>query len=271
MTAPFVTTWREYERAMPLRLRVRAPLRAAALRVARLRRSEAPRGIAIVHYHYVFDDQQDGFARQLAELARSFEPVKLSEAVTRLEAGTVQGNELVVTFDDGFRNQLRGARVLAEHGISGCFYLISDLIGADRELTRRICADRIEMPVAADSLTWDEAAELVTLGHEIGSHTRTHPNLAAIGEQERRAELVGSRQELESRLGVEVRHVSAPFGTSDRFGPAVSASAQATGFASCASAQRGINTSAADVFALRRHHLLAHWPLADVRTLLGFR
>ena len=269
MTTPFVTTWREYEEALPRWIRLRAPLRAAALRAARLRATEPRRGIVVVHYHYVFDDQQAGFARQIAALTASFTPVSLSEAVTRLETGTVTGDELVVTFDDGFQNQLRGARILAEQGISGCFYLISDLVGAGRERARRICADRIEMPVAAEPLTWSEAADLVAIGHEIGTHTRTHANLAALGEVEREAELVESRTVLEARLGVAVRHVSAPFGTAARFNPAVSATARAAGFASCASAQRGINRTAADVFALRRHHLLAHWAPSDIPALLS--
>lgn len=264
----FVTTWGELERAMPRGWRARQPVRAVALRGARLAREPLDDGIWIVHYHYVFEDQLDGFERQLDLLQRSFEVVSLDEAVRRLGAGESTGRTLAVTFDDGFRNQLQAARSLAAREIRACFYLIGDLVGAEPDEAERICLDRIEMPRAAEPLSWDEAAELVSLGHDVGSHTQTHPNLVLLAPGELDNELRASRERLESRLCAPVHHFSAPFGTRERFSVAVSKAARRVGYASCASAQRGVNDSPADVYALRRHHLLAQWPAGDVRALL---
>jgi len=269
MAAGYATRADELERALPARARARRTARRAALAVlGRLPRQRLP-GVRIVHYHYVFDDERESFARQLDYLASEFEPVSLSNAVERLRTSAAGGRELVVTFDDGFRNQLRAAPRLAENGISACFFLITQLVSANPEQAAQICRERLHLPLPVEPFGWDEAAELLDLGHEIGSHTRSHPNLvnlepAALGE-----ELGSSREELQRRLGHPIAHLSAPYGERARFSPGVSKAARAAGYSSCSTAMRGRNLSRDDIFSLRRHHLEAGWPVSDLRYLLG--
>ena len=270
MPTPYVTSGRELDRARPLRFRARRAVRGAALRVlARRRRSLRP-GVRIVHYHYVFDDERDGFARQLDFLAATFEPVSLSEAVERLRGGRVDGRELVVTFDDGFRNQaVNAAPLLSERGFRACFFLVTQFVGADAPSAEAIVRDRLHLPRPVEPMTWQDAAALRELGHEVGSHTRSHPDLTTLGADALADELRTSRLELERRLGEPPAHASAPYGERDRFSPAVSEAARTAGYVSCATAQRGLNTGPDDVYALRRDHLEARWPLADVRYFLA--
>lgn len=265
----FVTDGRALERARPLSFRVRGAVRRTALAgLAELPR-ERREGVRIVHYHYVFDDERDAFERQLRFLARSFRPVSLSDAVERLRLGKAQGDELVVTFDDGFRNQLdNAAPLLAEHGFSACFFLVTELLDATPDAARAFCRERLHLPLPVEPLGWDGAAELLELGHELGSHTRSHPDLTALEPGALRAELEGSREEISRRLG-GVRHVSAPYGERARFSEAVAEAAQAAGYESCSTAIRGLNTSALDLYALRRHHLSARWPLRELAYFLA--
>lgn len=250
----------------------RARARAVALTVlGRLPRRFAP-GVRIVHYHFVFDDELDSFGRQLVFLAGVFEPVSLSEAVERLRTGAVQGREVVVTFDDGFRNQLRNAApLLAEHGIAACFFVITELVSAAPDRAAQICAERLHLARPVEPLSWEDLDELLGLGHEIGSHTRTHRNLVELEPAALEEELVSSREELRRRLGRPIAHVSAPYGDRDRFSPVVSRAARAAGYLSCATALRGLNRPGGDVFALRRDHLEAGRPLGDLRFFLGRR
>ena len=270
MEAGYATRADELERALPARVRARRSARRAALSLlTRLPRRLAP-GVRIVHYHYVFDDERESFARQVDYFAREFEPVSLSDAVERLRAGSARGRELVVSFDDGFRNQLRNAAPrLAEHGISACFFLITQLVSAPPDRAGQICRERLHLPLPVEPLGWDEAAELLELGHEIGSHTRGHPNLVDLEPAALEEELRSSREELHRRLGLPIAHLSAPYGERARFSPAVSHAARAVGYSSCSTAVRGRNLSAEDVFSLRRDHLEARWPIADLRYFLG--
>lgn len=226
-------------------------------------------GVRIVHYHFVFDDEAESFARQLEYFAANFEPVALSEAVARLTRGDATGNELAVTFDDGFRNQaLIAAPLLAEAGFRACFFLITELVGAEPPDARRVCRERLHLPLPVEPMTWADAATLVEQGHEIGSHTASHPNLAALPGAEVERELISSKTELEQQLGVDIAHVSAPYGGAGRFSAAVAAAARAAGYSSCSTAFRGRNTDR-DVYALRRDHLVAGWPLRHVRYFLS--
>ncbi|HEY8628728.1 MAG TPA: polysaccharide deacetylase family protein [Gaiellaceae bacterium] len=259
----------ELDSARPASFRLRAALRGGGLRVLRARRRQPSPGVRIVHYHHVFTDELRGFARQIALFRREFEPVSLSEAVRRLREGEIGGRELVVTFDDGFRNQLeQAAPLLREQGITGCFFLVNDLLSANAEHAGEICRERLHLPRPVEPLGWDDAPRLLELGHEIGSHTKSHPNLAELRPAELDAELRESRVELGRRLGTAIQHFSAPYGETQRFTPEVSEAARAAGFESCATAQRGVNTSGDDVFALRREHLIATWPAEDARYFL---
>ena len=68
------------------------------------------------------------------------------------------------------------------------------------------------------TLTWPMLAEMRRAGFTIGSHTRTHAWLARESDDRCTEELLGSRQELERRLGEPVEHLAYPGG---QFTPAV--------------------------------------------------
>lgn len=265
----YATEGRALERARPLPFRVRGVARRAALGALSLLPRSARTGVRVVHYHYVFDDERESFERQLRFLARELRPVSLSDAVERLRLGKVEGDEVVVTFDDGFRNQLdNAAPLLAEHGFAACFFLVTELLSASPERARSFCRDRLHLPVPVEPLDWDGAARLLDLGHEVGSHTRSHPDLTTLAGDALLEELVASREELSRRLGA-ARHLSAPYGERARFSEAVADAARAAGYESCATAIRGVNTSALDLYSLHRDHLSARWPLRELAYFLA--
>jgi peptidoglycan/xylan/chitin deacetylase (PgdA/CDA1 family) len=265
-----IGSWRELARRQAPRARARAFARRRALdAVGRLpSRDGAAAGVRIVHLHFVFPDQRASFARQVDYLAAHFELVPLGEAVARLRAGNAGGRELAITFDDGFRNQLaHGAPILAERGISACFFLISGLLGGAGDSARQVLRERLRLPGQVELLSWADAERLLELGHEIGSHTRTHPDLASLPADQLREEVAGSRAELERRLG-PVRHFSVPYVTPGHVPPEVARAAHDAGYESCATARRGVNRGAPDLYALRRHHIEADYPIPHVRWLL---
>jgi peptidoglycan/xylan/chitin deacetylase (PgdA/CDA1 family) len=265
----YATDGRALERARPLPFRVRTAFRRAALAALGVFPRERRDGIRVVHYHYVFDDERDRFANQLAFLRREFRPVPLSEAVDRLRTGRTDGDEVVVTFDDGFRNQLENAApILADQGFSACFFLVTSFVGAGDEQVRRFCSERLHLPLPVEPLDWAGAERLLELGHEVGSHTQSHPDLTSLDPVRLEDELMSSREELRRRLG-NVDHFSAPYGERSRFSDAIADAAGGAGYQSCATAIRGVNTSALDVYRLHRDHLSARWPVRDLAYFLA--
>jgi len=65
-------------------------------------------------------------------------------------------------------------------------------------------------PSASLMMTWSQVRDLLDLGHVIGSHTLSHPNLAKVSKEEARRELVDSKSRLEAVLGCRIDHFSFP-------------------------------------------------------------
>jgi len=59
-------------------------------------------------------------------------------------------------------------------------------------------------------LNWQQMRQLIEMGHTIGSHTLSHPNLAYIKEDNLLPELLNSRKFLEEKLKVSIYHLSYP-------------------------------------------------------------
>lgn len=74
------------------------------------------------------------FAEQLDALTRHFVPLSLSELAERLRAGKVPDKAVVVTFDDGYADNLWNARPLLERfGVPATVFVTTGLVGTDRE------------------------------------------------------------------------------------------------------------------------------------------
>jgi peptidoglycan/xylan/chitin deacetylase (PgdA/CDA1 family) len=182
------------------------------------------------------------FARQLAELKRAgFH----TPAFARATAGGVNPERNVfLTFDDGFRDVFEHALpILREHGFRAMLFLVADLIGKTNEWQQR-AGDVVE-PLMDEA----QIREWLAAGHEIGSHTRTHPHLTRLPPEEAREEIVASKKKLEDRFGVAVEHFCYPYGD---WNPAVRDLVAAAGYRSACTTEPGVNWDEGSALALRR-------------------
>jgi peptidoglycan/xylan/chitin deacetylase (PgdA/CDA1 family) len=170
-------------------------LAAVAASLACASRPAAP----ILNYHSVgagdraseFDLTGPEFAQQLDWLASAgYHTLTLAEVVQR--RNTERG--VALTFDDGSDDALRVVLPeLRRRSMRATFFLITGLVGTP------------------GYLTWDGVRELEKAGMAIGSHTVHHARLPDLPEDRAREELVGSREELERRLGHRVDLLAYPY------------------------------------------------------------
>lgn len=132
--------------------------------------------------------------------------VSLTELVRASEAGLSRG--LVgLTFDDGYADFLHHAvPVLERHGMSGTVYVVVGRLAGTNQWD--------EGP-QLDIMDADQVRAVAAAGHEVGSHTMTHPRLAGAEPDMLQAEVSGSRQVLEQVLQAEVRGFCYPYGSFD--------------------------------------------------------
>jgi peptidoglycan/xylan/chitin deacetylase (PgdA/CDA1 family) len=162
---------------------------------------------------------------------------------------------VIITFDDGFQDCVDYAvPILRQHSFTAMFYLVAGLAGARSEwLAARGLAYQL--------LDWPTARQLEATGFACGSHTLTHPHLAALGPAECRAELRDSRARLEHQLGHAIRDLAYPFGSFDADVRAIAAEA---GYRTACTTTIGRSHAGDDLLALRRI------PVNGTESLLDF-
>jgi peptidoglycan/xylan/chitin deacetylase (PgdA/CDA1 family) len=125
---------------------------------------------------------------------------------------------LVVTFDDAFRSVWELAfPVLDRLGLPATIFAPTAFVGSDRPMSWPGIDRWIGTPHGAEllPLSWEELRELVGVGWEVGSHSRTHPRLTQLGQAELARELGGSKEECEQWLGRPCTSIAYPFGEVD--------------------------------------------------------
>jgi peptidoglycan/xylan/chitin deacetylase (PgdA/CDA1 family) len=152
--------------------------------------------------------------RQLEWLVRrGYRGVTFAEALA-----LPPGRNVVVTFDDAYRSVLTlGAPILQRLGLPGTVFAPTAWMDRDEPMTWPGIDEWIGTEHESElmPLSWDELGDLADQGWEVGSHTRTHPRLTQVGDEQLRAELVGSREDCEARLGRPCRTIAYPYGDHD--------------------------------------------------------
>jgi peptidoglycan/xylan/chitin deacetylase (PgdA/CDA1 family) len=99
-------------------------------------------------------------------------------------------------------------------------------------------------------------------GHQIGSHTLTHPWLTRLSGPEAREQIVSSKKALEDFFGLPIRHFCYPYGDWDATVRDLVAEA---GYETACTTQAGVNTPGTDRFALKR--FTARYPSRNLKAL----
>lgn len=182
-----------------------------------LHRSAGQHGPVMLMYHSVMPGNGrpnwpwavslQRFRSQLDFLAETgWTTLTMAELVAAPEKWT--GRTVVITFDDGYVDNLVAWEELQKRGMRATWFMVSGYLGrepgwpADGRPAGRLL----------------NAAELRAMqadGMEIGSHTATHARLTETDDKLRRAELCDSKAALEDALGSEISSLAYPYGAWD--------------------------------------------------------
>lgn len=207
----------------------------------------APAGLTvpILMYHKTPAD----FETQLQHLRqKGYTTITLNRLVGALKAGaSLPSKPVILTFDDGFSDQLRAFELLKQYNMKATFYIMpgggaSDwCIGANRQAGKP-CGDAY--------LNWEEIKMLDASGVvAIESHTQDHADLSALGQEQLNFQLIQSKQEIESHLGRKVHHLAYPYGS---FNNDSIATTQSAGYLSAVTTRPGTTHTIASLYTLDR-------------------
>ncbi len=156
-------------------------------------------------YHSIGNDTipPQLFEQHLDFLCSAFSIIPLREVYQGITSGNLPPKPLVVSFDDGYRDNYELALpILEKHHIVCTIFITTGYIGG--KLWGK--------PV----MTQEQIKDLVSRGMEIAAHTVSHPNLRRLNHAELRAELAMSKTKLEEIIEGPVVSLSYPYGLYNR-------------------------------------------------------
>lgn len=142
------------------------------------------------------------------------------------------GGNFTVTFDDGYAGVIEAALpALERQKVTAIEFLIAGKLGGRNEWD--IAKGDVAQPLmdAAQVRTW------LAAGHQIGSHSLTHPNLRKIPLVQAREEISASKKLLEDTFGVAVKHFCYPYGS---YTEAIRDLVAAAGYQTASTVQHGV-------------------------------
>lgn len=195
------------------------------------------------------------FARQLAELREAgYRTPPLAEV---LQIPGNPGRQIILSFDDGFRNVFQNALpLLRENRMRAIQFLVPTQIGKQNEWDLR----EGEAPEAL--MDASEIREWLAAGNEIGSHSMSHARLTRLSVRDAREEIGASKKQLEDLFGLSIEHFCYPYGD---YNVAVRDLVAEAGYRTACSTQFGVNTPATSPFELRR--ITARYPSRSLKSL----
>lgn len=152
------------------------------------------------------------FAAQVRVLHRlGFQAVTLAQVGHWLSGqAPLPPRPVVFTFDDAYANVHEHAHPhLARHGWPATTFVVSSELGGVNRW------DHSKGIPTAALMGLPELRELTSDGWEIGAHSRTHPSLPDLSPERLRAEIIGSRADLEAQLQTPVTSWCYPYGALD--------------------------------------------------------
>jgi peptidoglycan/xylan/chitin deacetylase (PgdA/CDA1 family) len=216
--------------------------------------------VPVLMYHHVGlpDPGADAIRRDLSVspanfeaqlrylIARDYEPITLESLFMHLQIGQpLPEKPVILTFDDGFKDQYTNAYPLLEkYGFVGTFFVITGFADEERP----------------DHMSWSEIEFLHAQGMEIGSHSYTHPSLKGKTFDYVVWQVLGSKEAIEARTHQPVRSFSYPSGQYDQLAVDVLKSA---GYWGAVTVEAGSMQTAERPFELRRIRVRGSYDLKE--------
>jgi peptidoglycan/xylan/chitin deacetylase (PgdA/CDA1 family) len=173
-----------------------------------------------------------------------FRVLSIQDLVAAVEAGETRQNMAAITFDDGYADFYENAYpVLKHYGYPSTVYVVSKLVGKDNAWDSR--NENVGKPL----MDWEKLIEISRGGVQLGSHTRTHPELTRISPGEQIEEISASKKDLEERLNHPVDTLCYPGGDHNE---QVKEAVRMAGYRNAVTTQRGHVERGYDPYALRR-------------------
>ncbi len=221
-------------------------------------------GIRILMYHRIerlltYDQltvDPENFAEQMAYLSKHCRVITLSQAVKELQSGSYRQPGVVITFDDGYRdNLIHALPILKRYRLPATIFVTVEFCKQTRQHPR--------YPTSSSRLhlNWKEVRGLADeLNITIGSHSLTHPYLSCLFYAEAQHEITASRKQIAVEINRSVDFFCYPSGDLNQRETEL---ARDAGYLGAVTVAPGCNRSGISLYELRRTEITDKDHLVD--------
>jgi len=206
--------------------------------------AESQVSVPILMYHKTpanFEQQLD------ALLAKGYNTITMLQLADYFDGRAVlPPKPAIITFDDGFSDQMEAFTLLQQRNMKATFYVI---IGGEKS-NWCIGIMRHNLSCGDSYLSWQQVHQLHNSGLiEIGAHTLDHSDLPTLAPSDQAEQMSKSKKTLESELNTTVTTLAYPYG---KFDGTTTALAQQSGYRTAVSTIAGTEQNSRSRFVLLR-------------------
>jgi len=200
--------------------------------------------VSVLLYHRVSDERLDSitvtpkqFRRHLRLLSRRYDVISMDRFL-HARGMPRRRPAVVVTFDDGYRDNYDAAKCLYEANIPCTFFVSTGIVGTSESFPLDVRLQR-RMPV----LSWDQIAEMSAWGFDIANHSVGHIDMGRTSVTESLCEIQQASRDLTARLCGVARDqwFAYPFGGRHHIKSETRKRLKEIGIECCLSACGGVN------------------------------
>lgn len=217
--------------------------------------------VSVLLYHAISGNPDRGsvtvvsqprFEQQMRFLAEAgYHTLSLAELVAFLEGAPVPERSIVISFDDGWKSQLRALPILRRYGFKAAFFIFPAGGIQSAKTQHRNYMSWDEVRAISDDPNFEVQAHSMTHPYRQSSNLVTWVNGSTPGRNGTDAafELIESKAVLEDRLGVAVDYFAWPGSWYNR---TLIDMARRAGYQALFTAEGGVNRPGTDVNRVRR-------------------
>ncbi len=201
----------------------------------------------IIMYHYTPPDLE---AQLIFLKDKGYTTITMDNLSDHLRYGRPLPNKpVVLSFDDGYSNQMQAYEILQRLNMKATFYIITS--GDASSWCIGVARHYDQTPSCGDAyLNWEQVKALDRSGLiEIASHTVDHLNLASQSRETQITQLEQSKKVLEEALGHPIRHLAYPYGAFNQDSMEI---AQKVGYTTAVTTQPGSEHGLDSIYKLSR-------------------
>jgi|TARA_B110000037_G_scaffold81600_1_gene97223 peptidoglycan/xylan/chitin deacetylase (PgdA/CDA1 family) len=187
--------------------------------------------LRIITFHDILREDHDKFLNLIQYLKKNWNIITPDQSKNIINSKDlkdlkVNKKNILITFDDAFKSQkIITEKFLDPLNIKALFFIVSDFVKisskdeAHKFIKKNFFKDQNldhNIDLEANNMSLDDLRYLVSKGHTIGGHTKTHKQLSKIKDKDTLIkEIIDSKKFLENEIGIKIEDFAYTFGDLD--------------------------------------------------------